>query len=162
MKSIFVILTIAVLKTSAQTPLIEAVKNHRNIELTQLLNSGVDVNEVKHHDTNHDPQICTDHEHDRSALFWAVLYRNTVIASLLLNHGADVNFKNAHGKTALHIAVQTGNPDLVELLLKHRADITVVDAFGNRPIDFALRMRKIETHPDLLNRWNTIVELLSK
>lgn len=57
---------------------------------------------------------------DESALFFAL--RNPAALTLLLNHGATVDYANGFGKTALFYAIESGNPQAVNLLLDQGAN----------------------------------------
>jgi len=72
-------------------------------------------------------------------LDWAVHFGNTEMASLALDHGADVNRVSQRlGRTALVGAVNKGNSELVDILLEHGADISLVDKDGHPAIYYAV------------------------
>lgn len=56
------------------------------------------------------------------------------IATLLLEHGADVNAKNAYGYTPLLISVMYGRKNIVTTLLKNGADVDIKDNDGQTPL----------------------------
>ncbi|WP_211345657.1 ankyrin repeat domain-containing protein [Paraflavitalea soli] len=65
-----------------------------------------------------------------SPLISACLFGKTDIATLLINAGADLNFRNNDGSTALHTAAFFCRPELVSLLLKKGADKAIKNKYG--------------------------------
>ena len=87
----------------------------------------LDVNEVEnflkqggHPDNNTKPG------HD-SPLCFACMYDRVEIAKVLINAGADVNFRGAYGRTPFMYAIAKGNLELGELLLAKGADINALN-----------------------------------
>jgi ligand-binding sensor domain-containing protein len=68
---------------------------------------------------------------DTTPLEAAVLRRQTEIALLLIDRGADVNAKDARGRTALHLADQR---EVAEKLLASGADVHARDGTGLTPL----------------------------
>ena len=66
-------------------------------------------------------------------LHWA---RNAQIATLLIEHGADVNARNDAQATPLHWA---DNVDIAKVLIENAAIIDAIDDIGNTPIIYAER-----------------------
>jgi len=62
---------------------------------------------------------------------------NSHIVSLLLDHGADVEFRNSEKFTPLHLACDSGFIDSAVLLVQHGADVTTLDADDWSPLHFA-------------------------
>lgn len=58
-------------------------------------------------------------------------------AALLLERGADPNFRHGGGFTPLHTAARNGDESAVELLLASGADPALADDDGRTPADFA-------------------------
>jgi|GEM_PF-6459937 len=58
-------------------------------------------------------------------------------ARLLIERGADVNYKSPRGFTALHYACHAGDVAKVKLLLEHRADALARTVVGSTPQDCA-------------------------
>ncbi|MGB8367216.1 MAG: ankyrin repeat domain-containing protein, partial [Candidatus Babeliales bacterium] len=60
----------------------------------------------------------------------AVSLENIELATLLIEHNANVNRQGRHGRTALMEASERGNAKLATLLIKHKADVNPQDNFG--------------------------------
>ena len=56
------------------------------------------------------------------------------IITLLLKHGADVNFQDRHFTSALHLAEYHGELEVARILLKYKADFNSRDINGNTPL----------------------------
>lgn len=65
-----------------------------------------------------------------SPLTSAALFGELEIAKVLIEAGADINFKNNEGSTPLHIAAFFCNTEIVKLLLDNGADKTITNNFG--------------------------------
>lgn len=63
------------------------------------------------------------------------------IASVLVEHGADVNAKDSGGETPLHCASRFNFDKIVSLLLKNGADPSVSDNRGNPAIAWTAGFR---------------------
>jgi ankyrin repeat protein len=94
------------LKNSKTTELFDAIRSGSSEELNNALTNGANAN---------------DSLTGYSALMLAALEGTTEQMSILINHGANVNYQNADSITALWLAI----PDLdkLTLLLDHGADI---------------------------------------
>ena len=66
-----------------------------------------------------------------SPLISACLYEKKEIAQLLIDAGADINFKNNDGSTPLHIAAFFCKPEMVKLLLEKKASKTVKNNYSS-------------------------------
>lgn len=63
-------------------------------------------------------------------LFEAVLTKDIVLVSRMLNSGADVNILDEDGRTALMEAVIDNNVEIAKLLIQHGADVNKQDDLG--------------------------------
>lgn len=79
----------------------------------------------------------------------AVLEGQSDVASLLIEHGVDVNAKGKSGSTPLGEAALKGRVELARLLLKHGARVDAADRFGSTPL-----------HDAALSGNRAVVELL--
>jgi uncharacterized protein len=65
-----------------------------------------------------------------SPLISTSLFGKTEMAKLLIEAGADLNFRNNDGSTALHTAAFFCRPQIVKMLLDKRADKTIKNKYG--------------------------------
>lgn len=65
-----------------------------------------------------------------SPLISASLFGKTQMAKLLIEAGADLNFRNNDGSTALHTASFFCRPQIVKMLLAKGADKTIKNKYG--------------------------------
>ncbi|XP_011497251.1 PREDICTED: ankyrin repeat family A protein 2-like [Ceratosolen solmsi marchali] len=86
------------------------------------------------HDNIHPGLTDTPDESGLTGLMWAAGYGQLSSAKLLLNAGADKNYKGLHGQSPLHLAAAYGHHDLVKLLLNHGADPNLSEDEGNTPL----------------------------
>lgn len=63
--------------------------------------------------------------------------RATRMAALLLDHGADPNYKEPNGNTALFEACDENRPMLVQILVEHGANVDAQNANGMTPLQVA-------------------------
>lgn len=98
----------------AQTNIFDAIRSGSSEELTQSLKNGANAN---------------DSLKGYSALMYAALDGTTDQMSILISHGANVNYENIEGITALWLAIPY--IDKIKLLLDHGADINhKVEGYG--------------------------------
>lgn len=74
----------------------------------------------------------------RSALAYAVFFKQVETITVLLEAGADVNVRSDFGHTPLHEALsapgERGKLAIVKLLLAHGADVNAEDKLGMTPL----------------------------
>ena len=58
-------------------------------------------------------------------------------AELLINSGADLNFRNRNGQTALVVAIGARMEGIADLLIDRGADITIRDSLGMTAVEYA-------------------------
>ncbi|MGB5007500.1 MAG: ankyrin repeat domain-containing protein [Ferruginibacter sp.] len=66
-----------------------------------------------------------------SPLINASLFGKTVMAKMLIEARADLNFRNNDGSTALHTASFFCRPEIVKMLLNKGADKTIKNKYGS-------------------------------
>ena len=73
-----------------------------------------------------------------TALWLATANNRTDVARVLLERGANVNWKNNYyGRTPLMIAAMDNSTDVMKVLLHHRADRSIMDVEGKTALDWA-------------------------
>lgn len=107
--------------------------------VTALIAAGADVNQSSRESMKVTP------------LASAAAAKQTGIARLLIEHGANVNARAAGGHIPLHEASANGNIELVRLLIEKGADVNAKTDDGKTPLDFAIEYKREE-----------VVELLEK
>jgi peptidoglycan/LPS O-acetylase OafA/YrhL len=95
--------------SASQSGLVDSVRDRDAAGVERLLEGGADPNAV-------------DPEFGIPPLSWAAMYGDPAIATLLIDHGADVNGKDRTGHRALHSAAFLGHFDVADLLIKRGAD----------------------------------------
>ena len=108
MLSAFLLPSSPSLEARADTPLLDAVKNHDGATVDTLLAAGVDVDAAQ-------PDGAT-------ALHWAVQLDDAAIVERLILAGATVDATNEYGVTPLSLACSNAGAALVERLLEAGAD----------------------------------------
>ncbi|KAK2153575.1 hypothetical protein LSH36_292g03022 [Paralvinella palmiformis] len=89
-------------------------------------------------DYDADPDII-DNE-GRSAIFSAVLRRDTDLVLSLSRRGADINIQDPDGKTCLMVAMEMGQSGMCEeILLEIHPDVSLVDNRGRSLLHYAAR-----------------------
>mmetsp|Transcript_46455 Transcript_46455/g.92008 ORF Transcript_46455/g.92008 Transcript_46455/m.92008 type:complete len:169 (-) Transcript_46455:264-770(-) len=75
---------------------------------------------------------------DKTSLMAAAELGFTNIIAILVKEGnANINFSNAHGKTALHWACGAGKTEIVKQLLAFGADVNLPDKVGRNALMYA-------------------------
>ncbi|RDW87776.1 hypothetical protein BP5796_03470 [Coleophoma crateriformis] len=89
-----------------------------------------------------------------SALCWAISQPEKKISSanieLLIDEGADVNFKSKSGITPLMLSIENQRPDILSKLISKGAKVTVSDEQGVTPLAFASQMGNTKMMEHLL------------
>ena len=125
--------------------LIRAIEDHRIDLVRQLLDLGVDVNQVD--------------EQGRTPLIVSIeslpeVFSFDNIVHLLLNRGADINQRGGHwNKTPLLACSYGGKTELARLLLDRGADVHQMDDDGVTPLIGALRSSRTDLALLLLERY---------
>lgn len=94
-----------------------------------------------------DGMICNLTDSDgQSPLHLAARHGSTLLAQLLLSHGASISSVDIHGQTALHLCSAVGGAICLSMLLDHGGDglIDSVDLAGNTPLHHATFNGNIE------------------
>lgn len=90
----------------------------------------------------YDPQVDFQFGHEKkTALMIAVEHNDLVIASKLIDRGANPNIKDANGNTALIISCDKVFDQLTDFLINHNSDLTIKNNEGKTALDFALESR---------------------
>lgn len=108
------------------SPLMAAAMHGHYAVVQYLINAKADINLV-HRDNDGD-----------SALMLALAQKQTKIAQLLINSGANINIRNKFGITALMIAAAEGNEEITQKLLDKKADTTAKTESGMTALDIAI------------------------
>jgi ankyrin repeat protein len=66
------------------------------------------------------------------------LEKQTAIAKLLIDKGADVNAQGYNGDTPLHLAIEMANVEITKILLLKNANVNAKDREGDAPIHVVL------------------------
>ncbi|MEW5924150.1 MAG: ankyrin repeat domain-containing protein [Candidatus Zixiibacteriota bacterium] len=86
-----------------------------------LIELGADVNEAPN-------------RHGHTPLFAAIWSNRVNVARVLIESGADLEYRNPHGETALHIAVSRGNQEIAQLLLDAGMNVDVTGSHSDPPL----------------------------
>ena len=81
----------------------------------------------------------------RTPLISAIHKKNTVIAELLIQHGAKIDAKDKDGLTALHMAVMVIDMKNIRMLLRNGASLNIKNRYGMTPFEWIL----CNDNPDL-------------
>ncbi|MCK9446131.1 ankyrin repeat domain-containing protein [bacterium] len=85
--------------------------------IKKLIKSGIDINMKNPISSNRD-----------SAIMEACIQNNIILIDLLIDNGADVNFKNDYNDTPLHFC--KGFIDASKMLIESGADLTNINNFN--------------------------------
>jgi ankyrin repeat protein len=122
--------------------LVTAVENGDAMEVSSLLGRRASPNATG---SKRDPG-------DPSPLTIAATEGHTEVADLLIDHGADMNYRERHGGfTPLIRAAQSGHTETVKLLLARGAKANLRDEWkGHTALEWAVRNQHVETLKALL------------
>ncbi|WP_374754515.1 ankyrin repeat domain-containing protein [Runella zeae] len=142
----------------AMTALMNAINKNNAALVQQLIENGVDVNEL---DANQDAPLvmaaykgyhqivkllleagadvkAVDPGMKATALHAAAYAGRTEAAKLLIEYHIDINKQGPYnGYTALHDAIWQNNIGVAELLINSNADLSLLSHDGKSPLDFA-------------------------
>jgi ankyrin repeat protein len=81
--------------------------------------------------------VDTKNHLDQSALYLAAKHGYTDMVTLLVDHGANINYKDCSGITPFGIAIQYDYLEIANTLLERGADITIKDSYGGTALLYA-------------------------
>ncbi|KAK8010116.1 hypothetical protein PG990_009081 [Apiospora arundinis] len=117
-------------------------KNYSKKAARLLIEAGADVNT---------PDEDEDEDEGNTPLIYASRANDLETATLLINHGADVNFRNVSGWSPLSIAHSEGYHDLARLLVDRGADYKHQDSDGYAQLHSAAAVGELELVRLLIN-----------
>ncbi len=85
-------------------------------------------------------------------LITAAALGKTEAAKLLIDAGADLNYRNADGSTALHTAAVFGTTEVARLLIEAGADLNIQNNDGSTPLHAAAFFCRVEIVKMLLEK----------
>lgn len=103
-----------------------------------------DVDDVKRHLATEPSRLNGAPGARLSPLHQAILRKQTAIALLLLERGADAEAPDNSGRTPLHLAVARTDAGMVAALLQRKVDLTKRDRIGWTPLHHAAAKDQIE------------------
>jgi uncharacterized protein len=151
------------------TPLTDACRRGHRAAVEYLLDAGADVNAAGRVGETALHAVCwgkdasivallLDHGADVNALFGresplliASGYGSFDMVSLLVEAGAEVNYKNESNGTPLRKASMAGCVQTVQFLFEHGAELDTLDSDGETPLCIALRCGHCEVAEYLLS-----------
>jgi len=74
----------------------------------------------------------------QSPLHYAIQLDSIPLVKMLIDNGADIEFKNVYKESALSFAVHAGNAEIIELLLDKGADVNAEASDKSTPLDYAV------------------------
>lgn len=111
------------------TPLIWAVRNNCENNISYILSLGPDLN--------------LQDRTGKSALHWACNKGFCDIAEILIENKANINLQDNFGDTPLHLAVRKCCLSTVTKMLEKGADKTIINKDGDKPLDLLVPKREI-------------------
>ena len=117
---------IEALDTRGYTPLALAVRSGNVHLIPFLLDRGANINatheKVKKQTALHQAINYLTFGNNERPVTWKISHRAMKMATILLDHGADINVRDKYGDTPLKSAVLVGHAETVEMLLDRGAD----------------------------------------
>jgi len=136
----------------------QSVKEGDLESVKKIIEGGADVN-AKGDDTFHSPALLTAAEKGNAQIvayliskganvnayndigFTALVYvardsKDTKIAQMLVDAGANINWNHAFMKTPLMWAAEYGRKDMVKYLLSKKADVNIRTKYGKTALDY--------------------------
>ena len=134
--------------------MVEESRHDELLEMVKiLLKVDPEVNERKKW------KLISSYMYEESALGWAIYGRNNKIASVLLDHGADISYPFSSSDNAFEMAISYHDPELLQLLLDKRPKEAQVDKL------IAICEDRIEwwkQQPDWVEKCKECLEILKK
>nr|XP_006815811.1 PREDICTED: neurogenic locus notch homolog protein 1-like [Saccoglossus kowalevskii] len=119
-------------KDSQHLPLmLQAVKDGAKDLIKQLI-------------ANDTESVNTDDSLGRTAVMYAVHFKQMECLKFLLSKKADVNRTANDGSTAVHRAIIDNTIPAVELLIQYNADVTIQDSQGRAPVHWATTAEDVD------------------
>lgn len=91
------------------------------------------------------------YEQSNYLLSRAIRKKNIDIIKLLIQRGADINYKDESGVYPIHLAILWQELEIVKLLINHGADINVQDDKGLTPLHFAILRCQFRGKEEIVN-----------
>lgn len=110
------------------TLLTYAIYRKKNNFISKILKSGADVNLITTNRIFIDPWLSSD----IPPIVWAIFSGQTDIIDLLIQNGANLDFRNSQQQSSVHFACL--DPDMLSYLIDKGIDINVVDIFGQNAL----------------------------
>lgn len=177
MKKIILVSMLALSSFAQAKTLVELVEEKDFTGATDLIASGLDVNQPSADGTTAlhwasyyentdlvkrllraESEPNTRNDYGSSPMMEAATIGNTQVLELLLDAGADVESMNFDGQTALMAVVRTGNLQAAELLLKHGANINAAEKWGGQTALMWAAARKQPEMVKLLIKHGAVVD----
>ncbi len=137
------IISISVFLLFASLALDNAIAQRPGKSLNQAIVEG-DIDRVKSDISSGADVNSKDGRTGWTLLHIAVRNKQTQIAQLLIDKGADVNAKDNHGKTPMHLAVESGQKAIVEALIAKGADLNVMDGRADNALTLSRKNNQKE------------------
>ncbi|GAB4391280.1 MAG: hypothetical protein Tsb005_00420 [Gammaproteobacteria bacterium] len=161
------------------TPFLAAAQVGNISLIENLLNRGVDINQVDYKGRNAIVYLATN-ENSLNIIKWfikrgidiscsafenysrplnaAIEYTNQALIDTLLELNEDVNLADHNGNTALMMAIKCKNNKLITRLFEHKAKINIVNLDGESPLLWAVKYNNPEALDLLLAQEPTILQ----